>query len=645
MKVRVKIPLFIVLVVLAACTSLIISVQLIVPARLHEANIAELNAKAEANAELISARLDSQLVQLYEIANRIRTRSMDWEGVVRESLRPQIERLDCMDIGLVYPNGTTRYVTDDISVYLGDRDYVQRAFRGNNAVSDVLVSRVTDAPVVLLAAPVFKSDEPGAPVIGVLFMRKDAMFLADTVNTMQKSFQSQYAMLTNNKGAIVAHPDRDLVIKQFNPVYAGYMDPSYKSMSDMITDALREGTGVRSYTEPDGENRISVFTKVPGYTWTLFINISKKDYNREIAEINSVIITIGIISLVFGVFIALIIGRGISISILRIVHAVEDIAHKKKARGDLNARIEERYNNEFDGIKNAVNTFISEIDVYMNDKLRAEHQVYESELAKERAEAAREAVMSGINYASKIQKNLLPANSLFEDVFSDYSVIWEPRDVVGGDIYWLKKFDKGTVLCVYDCTGHGTPGALLTMLVVSATEAAVKSDNCHDTADIIWQLEQKLVSVFNVDTNADGKGIKDGCDIAVLFIAKDGSVNISSGNIHVFVCDGKEVRQIRGQKIYIGEGKLKGKDDVNIVQIPANPDDKFYIASDGLFEQVGGERSEPYGYRAFKQIILENHREKQSVISGIIWSAFEEYRHSEPRVDDFQLVTFKPKER
>jgi hypothetical protein len=642
MKLRVKIPLFIVLVVLAACTSLIISVQVIVPARLHEANLAELSAKAEANAELISARLDSQLVQLYEIANRIRTRSMDWEGVVRESLRPQVERLDCLEIGLVYPNGNARYVVDDVTTYLGDREYVQRAFKGNNAVSDVLFSRVTDAPVVLLAAPVFKSDEPGAPVIGVLFMRKDAMFLANTVNGIQKSFQSQYVMLTNNKGAIVAHPDRDLVIKQFNPVFAGYMDPAYKSMGDMITDALREGTGFRTYIEPDGENRISIFTKVPGYTWTLFINISKKDYNREIAGINSVIIIIGIISLVFGIFIALIIGRGITRSILRIVHAVEDIAHKKKTQGDLKARIEGNYNNEFDGIKNAVNTFISEIDIYMSDKLRAEHQVYESELAKERAEAAREAVMSGINYASKIQKNLLPGNSLFEETFSDYSVIWNPRDVVGGDIYWLKKFEKGAVLCVCDCTGHGTPGALLTMLVVSATEAVIKADNCHDTADIIWQLEQKLVNVFNVDTNADGKGIKDGCDIAVLFIAKDGSVNISSGNIHVFVCDGSEVRQIKGQKIYVGEGRLKGKEEVKTVQIPANPDDKFYIASDGLFEQVGGERSEPYGYRAFKQIILENHHEKQSVISDKIWSAFEEYRHWEPRVDDFELITFKP---
>jgi serine phosphatase RsbU (regulator of sigma subunit) len=411
-------------------------------------------------------------------------------------------------------------------------------------------------------------------------------------------------------------------------------------MSDMMTAALNEGSGVKTYMEPSGEERVSIFTSVPGYSWTLFVNIIKNDFDGEINELNSVIVIIGIISVLFGVIIAVIIGRGIAKPILSIVMAVEEIAHKKIAEGNLDARIEDSYNNEFEGIKNVVNSMMQEIDLYMTDKLRAEHQVYESELAKERAEAAREAVLSGFNYAAKIQKNLLPAKSLFEEAFSDYSIIWSPRDVVGGDIYWLKKFDRGTVLCVCDCTGHGTPGALLTMLVVSAFESVVKPDNCHDTADIIWQLEQKLVNVFSMNTAAGN--IKDGCDVAVLFIARDGSVSISSGNIHVFVCDGSEVRQIKGQKIYIGEGKLKSKEDVKTVNIPANAGNKFYIASDGLFEQVGGEREEPYGYKPFKQIILENHMEKQSVISDKVWTAFEEYRHSEPRIDDFQLITFKP---
>ncbi|MDR1837444.1 MAG: transporter substrate-binding domain-containing protein [Treponema sp.] len=278
------------------------------------------------------------------------------------------------------------------------------------------------------------------------------------------------------------------------------------------------------------------------------------------------------------------------------------------------------------------------------DKLTAELEAIDSKIAMERAEAASQAIMYGISYANKIQRNLLPSDSILEESFSDYSVIWEPRDVVGGDIYWIKQFNEGTVLCVCDCTGHGTPGALLAMLVVSALESAVEASNSADTADIIWSVDVRLAHVLNANAERDTSGfdINDGCDLAVLFVARDGSVSLSSGHINVFVSDGKKVSRFRGQNFYVGEGNLNGKENIETIRIPANPFNKFYIASDGLFDQPGGELSRPFGYKAFERIILENHGEEQSVISDKIWTAFEEYRGDELRVDDFELITFKP---
>jgi len=267
----------------------------------------------------------------------------------------------------------------------------------------------------------------------------------------------------------------------------------------------------------------------------------------------------------------------------------------------------------------------------------------ESDHAKGCAEAARDTVISGIKYASKIQKNLLRLDSFFDDAFSDYSVIWKPRDIVGGDIYWIKNFDEGTVLCVCDCTGHGTSGAFLTMLVVSAFEASITEKNCKNTADIIWELEKRLVSALNVETINEETGgftIKDGCDLAVLFIAKDGRVTCSSGHMPVFACDGKNVTRYKGQNIFVGEGRLKSRDEIETVHIPANPCNKFYIASDGLFDQPGEWTQLPFGYGKFNQIILENHNLSQTAISEKVWAAFEEYRGDEPRVDDLQMISF-----
>jgi len=253
-------------------------------------------------------------------------------------------------------------------------------------------------------------------------------------------------------------------------------------------------------------------------------------------------------------------------------------------------------------------------------------------------------INEGIRYASKIQMSIIPDNEKLDRAFSDYSIIWKPRDVVGGDIYWAKNFDDGTVLCVCDCTGHGTPGALLTMLVVSAFESTITEQSHKNTAEILYMLDKRLAAVLNVKTDKEEyTDINDGCDLAVMFIANDGNVTISSGNTNVFVCDGKKVTRHRGQKIYVGEGKIKNVDRVKTISIPADPVNKFYIASDGLYDQIGGDDKIPYGYDEFERIILEKHNETHSVISDRIWQSFENYRGDNARRDDFELITFTPK--
>jgi len=270
----------------------------------------------------------------------------------------------------------------------------------------------------------------------------------------------------------------------------------------------------------------------------------------------------------------------------------------------------------------------------------------ESELAKKRAEDTARTLTENINYASKIQKNILPSVNVLKDTFSDYSVKWEPRDVVGGDIYWAKKFDDGTILCVCDCTGHGTSGAMLTMLTVSDFESTITEKSHSDTAQILYTLDKRLASVLHVDTtNKDKRGImdiNDGCDLAILFISNDGSVTISAGNINVFVCDGEKVTKIKGQSIFVGEGAIESKDDIKTVVVPYSPENKFYISSDGMFDQMGHSDRKRFGSKRFERIIIDNHNESQEVISSLIWEAFESYRGEEPRRDDFELISFKP---
>jgi methyl-accepting chemotaxis protein len=137
------VPLLIVAVVLVTSAAIVISVDLLVAKNMEKSAYTGLASNGGANAELIRARLDNLLNQLWEIANRARTRGMDWEGLIKASLQPDVAHIDSLDIGLVFPDGTTHYTLDAASTNLGDRDYVKQAFTGKGAVSDVLISRTT----------------------------------------------------------------------------------------------------------------------------------------------------------------------------------------------------------------------------------------------------------------------------------------------------------------------------------------------------------------------------------------------------------------------------------------------------------------------------------------------------------------------
>lgn len=251
-------------------------------------------------------------------------------------------------------------------------------------------------------------------------------------------------------------------------------------------------------------------------------------------------------------------------------------------------------------------------------------------------------ILSSLAYACKIQKNLLPAQAELDSVFQDHAVIWSPKDMVSGDIYWMKRFAQGTVLCVADCTGHGIPGALLTMLVSTTLDHIVKEENCGDPARLMYELDRHSAQLLHTGNHTDGSliEIRDGCDIAVLFIARNGSVTFSSAGIPLFLSDGKEVRRYRGQRMHIGEGMLKGPEQVEKRYIPAG-EHTFYLASDGLFDQIGGSDSRPFGYQNFQRLVLEGHGASMQEIAQRIWNAFEGHRGEQPRRDDLELIAFR----
>ena len=356
MKLSIRIPLLIGAVVLITSSSIIVTAEMIITKEMENSTIIEISGNAQANAKLLKANLDAMLLQLWEIANRARTRSMDWEAVVRANLAPDVSRINSLDIGLVFPDGTTHYVTDNSTANLSDRDYVRQAFAGKSVVSDVLISRVINKPVVMLASPVFKSDEKGAPVIGALVARKDAgTYIYSFIKEIGLSYKTGSSFLVNNDGTFAAHSNADLVMEQFNPIKEAQKDPSLKSLGDMVAKAINQKSGTGAYTQ-DGKQLICAYTEVPDYPWILILSVERNEATAKLVRIRLVILTIGIICAIAGIIIAFITGRSIAKPVVSMAVTLKDIGG-----GDLTHRINRFSKDEIGDLSRNINSTLDNI--------------------------------------------------------------------------------------------------------------------------------------------------------------------------------------------------------------------------------------------------------------------------------------------
>jgi serine phosphatase RsbU (regulator of sigma subunit) len=511
--------------------------------------------------------------------------------------------------------------------YRGDREYFQLSMGGEFHISGVEMSRQTGRLTVFVSIPIHNTDDNEIIGVALVVIRLEELN-ARHVIPVNLLGNHGFAMVVTADGRIIAHRDESQIIAPGDDQLESAGTVSDETLSQLLN---MSGSFAAFETEINGE-AYRVFAERSQYTdWYALVVCPVSEFYEQSNGLAIFITVLSAVLIIAQAIIIWLVVRGITRALTTTVRYSEAVA-----KGALDTTLSIRRNDEVGILAQSLNVMVG--------KLANMIDIAEKKTAE--AEAAAEMIMESISYASKIQKNLLPSDSVFKATFSDYSVIWEPRDVVGGDIYWAKNFSEGTVLCVCDCTGHGTPGALLTMLVVSAFESIVTEERQRDTAEIMYLLDRRLADVLNVSGQDSEDGgitdIKDGCDLAVLFIAKDGGVTLSAGNTNVFVCDGREVTRYRGQSIFVGEGRIKDKNEILVQHIPANQDNKFYITSDGLSDQIGGERNRQWGYRAFRKIVLEYHHENQTVISGRIWDAFKAYQDTQPRRDDFELITFKP---
>ena len=252
-----------------------------------------------------------------------------------------------------------------------------------------------------------------------------------------------------------------------------------------------------------------------------------------------------------------------------------------------------------------------------------------------------------IEYAALIQGALIPDNNIFNKYFRDYFTIWEPKDIVGGDIYLfeeLRNKDECLVM-VIDCTGHGVPGAFVTMLVKAIERQVIAKINNDINIDVspAWILAyfnktmKKLLKQESKESLSNA-GFDGG---VIYFNKKENILKFAGAETPLFYFDENgEFKTIKGSRHSIGYKKS----DVNFVFkdhiIDIKDEMQFYLTTDGYLDQNGGEKSFPFGKKQFSRIIKENYGEPLENQKQILIKELHNYQRDEERNDDITLVGF-----
>jgi serine phosphatase RsbU (regulator of sigma subunit) len=245
-------------------------------------------------------------------------------------------------------------------------------------------------------------------------------------------------------------------------------------------------------------------------------------------------------------------------------------------------------------------------------------------------------IIDSINYAKTIQEAIIPTREEISAHFEDSFVLFSPKDIVSGDFYWLTKSSDYVYLAVADCTGHGVPGAFMSMMGISFLNELINEKKMDDTGDILDMLRIKVIR--NLNKNSAELSKRDGMDIVLCRIdpAKK-QLQFSGANNSLYLLRQGELKEFKGNKQPVGlHSGQTTHFDAHIIDL--QKEDALYLFTDGLPDQFGGPKGKKFKYKQLEEILVAYSKNKLSDQEEILRKKFDTWKGNLEQVDDVTVI-------
>lgn len=263
------------------------------------------------------------------------------------------------------------------------------------------------------------------------------------------------------------------------------------------------------------------------------------------------------------------------------------------------------------------------------------------EIARQRQELENKnrSITDSLIYASYMQQALLPSEEYFKSIIPDSFIFYKPKDIVSGDFYWLTKRKGKIFIVAADCTGHGVPGAFMSMIGVELLNKIILDQDIEQPSEILKILGRGLERTFNTASEVKSL-LKTGMDMGLCAIdEKKGEMQYSGAFLPLYIIRDNKLTEIKGERLTIG---LMGELSFINHSMKIHEGDIIYLFTDGYADQFGGPNDKKFMYRRFRHLLLTIHTFPLEEQKMIINESMDTWKMGADQVDDMLVIGIKP---
>ncbi|MCF8296454.1 MAG: YfiR/HmsC family protein [Saprospiraceae bacterium] len=256
----------------------------------------------------------------------------------------------------------------------------------------------------------------------------------------------------------------------------------------------------------------------------------------------------------------------------------------------------------------------------------------------ERISAQKKQITDSIYYAQRIQRAILPNLEDFDEALDNFFILYKPKDIVSGDFYWETKHDDNIVVVAADCTGHGVPGAFMSMLGMTFLNDIVNREGIIKPSEILNLLRNNIID--SLHQSGENQMLYDGMDIAVCTInSKTNIIQFAGANNPMFIIRNKELIQFKGDNMPVAIHDNMVSFTNKEFQLKKN--DCIYIFSDGYVDQFGGVQGKKFLRKRLKNTLIDLHSLSMANQKEKLDLIFEEWKNTHEQIDDVLIIGIK----